>query len=95
MLQPTSITCEIDVKYLQEYRLAKKKEKNSRKTKPTNSLSANLPNGKFIQQSQTSKKNQDYQQVSRRRKGKEQGSSHDSPATGVNIVFKKEEKDIT
>ena len=100
LLQLPSSTGKIDAMCLQGYRPAKKEDKDSGKNKSVNSPHTDVPNGKHSQQSsthqsQTGKKDQDYQEGSRRRDRRRQGRTHDSPTTDVNIIPKKEEKDIS
>lgn len=65
LLQPLFRTRGINLKYFQEYRPTKKEEKNFEKTESTDILSADISSGKHpqfsIYQSQTGKKDQDYQ----------------------------------
>ena len=98
MLQSSSSTREIDSRCPQGNRSAKKEEKDFEKNKYTNSAPSDISSGKqsFSTQQTSSanpKKDQDQQRGSwycRRR-----GQGHDSPAMGINIVPKKEGKEIT
>lgn len=99
LLQPSSKTREIDLKYSWEYKPAKKEEKDFGKIKSTNTPPIDVSSGKhpqfFTHQSQTSKKNQDRQEGSWRCGGRKQGRSHDFLTTNINAnIIKKERKDI-
>ena len=77
-----------------------KEKKDSRKNKSTDSAPADTSSGKQSSSAwQTSsanpKKDQDYQQGPRRHRRRGQGRNTDSPATGVNIVLMKKERDMS
>ena len=66
LLHPLSGIWEIDVKYFQKYKPAKKEDKNFEKNKSTYTLLADIPSRKQSQQSfthqcQTDKKNKNHQ----------------------------------
>ena len=97
MLQSSSNTRDMDSRYPQENRKKDKKDFGG-KNKSTNFPSANISSGKQSSSTQqtssvNSKKDQDHQQsfLYRRRRG----HGRDSPGTGVNIVLKKEERDMS
>ena len=98
MLQSFSNTREMDSRCPWGNRPAKKEEKDSRKNNYTNSALADISSKKQSSSTQQTssanpKKDQDQQRGSWRH-GR-QGQDRDSPATGVNIVSKKEKKNIT
>ena len=100
MLQSSSSTREMDSRCPQGNRPAKKEENDSGKNKFTDSALADTSSGKQSSSTQQTssanpKKHQDHQRGFRRRGGQRQGRSLDSPATGVNIIPKKEGKDIS
>ena len=99
MLQSSASTRDMDSRCPRGNRPTKKEEKDSnRKNKSTDSPSADTSSGKQSfstqQTSSNPKKNQDHQQSPRHRGGRgKQGHNTDSPATDVNIIPTKEEKD--
>ena len=101
MLQSSSSTRDMDSRYPRGNRPTKKEERYcGGKNKSTNSALADTSSGKQSSSTQQTssaklKKDQDYQQGLRRRGGRGQGCNTDSPATGVNIVLKKEGRDIS
>lgn len=94
LLYPLSGTREIDSRYAQENWPAKKEEKNSKKIKSINTPSTNVFSSKYqssAHQSQTSKKDRDYQRVLLRQKG-QRDCSYDSLITGANTNIIKKKK---
>ena len=99
MLQSSASIRDMDMRCPKRNKLAKKEEKDfSGKNKFTDSPSANTSSRKQSSSTQQTfstnpKKDQDHQQGPWRRGKREQGCNTNSPATGVNIVPKKEGKD--
>ena len=98
LLQSFSSTCKIDSKYARENKPAKKEEKDSEKNKSTNSASTDISSGKqsfSIQQASfiNPKKDQKHHRGLRHERGC--GRGQDSPATDANVIFKKENVDLS
>ena len=90
----------IDAKYLQRYRLTKREDKDIGKNKFADTFFANVPSEKqsqqsFTYQSKSNKKDQDYHEDFWYCKGRKQDYSHNFPTISVNIISKKEEKNIS
>ena len=95
MLQSSFSTHNIDLRCPQGNKPTKKEEKTFGKNKSTDSAFANTFSGKqssFTQQTSSANPKKDG---SRHCKRQRQGCHIDSSATGVNIVPKKEERDMS
>ena len=99
MLQLSASTRNINSRCLRGNKPTKKEERDSGKNKSIDSSPADTSSEKQLSSTQQTssinlKKDQVYQRDSWRRGEQGQGHSPNSPATSLNIVSKKEERDI-